>query len=179
IQGPVYDINLAAGDSIDRDRTVFVPGSAPAGGYFCIGMIGTYPWTIIDSDAFTFTKEGTNGIWVSPDGWICTGEPFPVEEAEATLTHPSSFRLYPPHPNPFNPTTTLTFTLPQAGLVKLEVFDVKGRSVGAIHELPLHQWFPAGTHQITFNGSGLPSGIYFYRLTAEDWQGCGKLVLLK
>ncbi|MFH1862579.1 MAG: T9SS type A sorting domain-containing protein, partial [bacterium] len=79
------------------------------------------------------------------------------------------------YPNPFNPTTTLTFTLPTAAQVTLEVFDVKGRSVGAYNYSPL----PSGTHQITFDGSGLPSGIYFARLQAGEHTAVQKLVLMK
>ncbi|MFH1862705.1 MAG: T9SS type A sorting domain-containing protein [bacterium] len=92
---------------------------------------------------------------------------------------PLSFSLYPGFPNPFNPSTILRFDLPQAAQVKLEVFDVNGRMVGAIHELPLRQWYPAGTHEILFDGSDLPSGIYFAKLAAGDFSQVQKLVLLK
>ncbi|MFH1862712.1 MAG: T9SS type A sorting domain-containing protein, partial [bacterium] len=78
-------------------------------------------------------------------------------------------------PNPFNPSTTIRFDLPAAALVKLEVFDVSGRAVGAIHESLL----PVGTHQIPFDGSSLPSGIYFAQLQAGDFTAMQKLVLLK
>ncbi|MFH1861414.1 MAG: T9SS type A sorting domain-containing protein [bacterium] len=72
--------------------------------------------------------------------------------------------------------------------MKLEVFDVNGRMVGAhcmrpvglgALSVPLQQWYPAGIHEIIFDGSDLPSGMYIYRLTAGDWQGNGKMVLLK
>ena len=92
------------------------------------------------------------------------------------------FIIYPPHPNPFNPTTTLTFTLPVAGMVKIEVFDINGRTVGARHAVPLHnagQWYPPGTHSVLFDGSGLSSGIYLARLSAGDFTQTQKLVLLK
>jgi hypothetical protein len=97
---------------------------------------------------------------------------------------PSSFRLHPCHPNPFNPTTILSFDLPLASLVKLEVFDTNGRSVGAHCVRPSASeatptMYPAGTHQIPFDGSSLPSGIYLARLTVGDWQQTQKLVLLK
>jgi len=108
----------------------------------------------------------------------------PVNPWETTPSQPSSFVLHPPHPNPFNPITVLTFDLPVAGLVKLEVFDINGRDVGAhcmrpeglgTRSVPLQ----AGTHQIPFDGSGLPSGIYLARLTAGDFSAVQKLILLK
>ena len=90
--------------------------------------------------------------------------------------HPSSFRLHPCHPNPFNSTTILTFDLPVASLVKLEVFDIKGQRVG-VGLAPTR--YDAGTHQISFDGSSLPSGIYLARLIAGDFQQTQKLILLK
>ncbi|MCX6640423.1 MAG: T9SS type A sorting domain-containing protein [bacterium] len=105
------------------------------------------------------------------------------------LGQPTTFNLYPPHPNPFNPTTTLTFTLPHAATVSLEVFDINGRCVGVglaptrfqgARSAPLQEtWYNAGTHTIPFDGSDLPSGIYFARLTAGDWSAVQKMVLLK
>jgi|GEM_PF-4451123 len=73
------------------------------------------------------------------------------------------------------------FTLPQAGRVKLEVFDVCGRRVaGARHASPLPDaWYPAGSHEMRFDGSGLPSGIYFVRLAAGEGTAVQKVVLLK
>ncbi|HEX7343093.1 MAG TPA: T9SS type A sorting domain-containing protein, partial [bacterium] len=111
----------------------------------------------------------------------------PVNPWETTPSTPSSFRLHPCHPNPFNPTTILSFDLPVAGLVKLEVFDINGRAVlsgsgpegGLRSATPTMAWLPAGTHQITFDGSDLPSGIYLARMFAGEFQQTQKLVLLK
>ncbi|MCX6640363.1 MAG: M14 family zinc carboxypeptidase [bacterium] len=97
-------------------------------------------------------------------------------------------------PNPFNPTTTFSFELRAASFVTLEVFDVNGRTVGAhgmrpivggvgsqgARHAPLQEtWYPAGSHEITFDGSGLPSGVYLYRLTAGENIANGKMVLMK
>jgi hypothetical protein len=77
-------------------------------------------------------------------------------------------------PNPANPTTTLRFTLPEAASVTLEVFDIGGRLVGqpsmAVNggdrqgRLSHQEWYTAGTLEITFDGSGLASGVYVVRL---------------
>ncbi|MFH1863262.1 MAG: T9SS type A sorting domain-containing protein, partial [bacterium] len=153
-----------------------VPAVAAPGEYNYVTNIGVYPHTAWASDTISFVKSETgNGTLVND--WFNSGDDF---NAAGTASNPeeplpSTFRLYPCFPNPFNPTTTIRFTLPQVALVKLEVFDVNGRSVGAIHELPL----PPGTHDIPFDGSDLPSGIYIYRLIAGDWQTSGKMVLLK
>jgi hypothetical protein len=85
-------------------------------------------------------------------------------------------------PNPFNPTTTFTFTLPEAAKVTLEVFDVNGRRVCEAadnRQGRLFHQYPAGTHEITFDGWDLPSGIYLARLMAGEYSAVQKLVLLK
>ncbi len=90
---------------------------------------------------------------------------------------PGEFRLYQNYPNPFNPTTVIRFNLPQAAKVQLDVFDVGGRRVGV--DLASTRVYSPGTHEITFDGSGLPSGVYIYRLTAGEFTASGKMVLMK
>jgi hypothetical protein len=90
-------------------------------------------------------------------------------------TVPESFRLYGAFPNPFNPTTTLRYELPQAALVRLDVFDVSGRPVQGL----IREWQPAGHHEVVFDGTGLASGIYLYRLQAGEYAASGKMVLMK
>ncbi len=186
ILGPIA-LTLPANSSLLRIRTITVPGAAPAGDYTCLGAIGDCPWSVIDSDQFPFTKLGANRDWQGAEGWVCSGEPFPADEITAAEIHPSSFIVYN-SPNPFNPSTTLRFELPVAGYVKLEVFDVNGRNVGAHGCAPwsgsgttptTEAWYSAGTHEITFDGSALPSGVYLYRLQAGGWQASGKMVLIK
>ncbi len=91
-----------------------------------------------------------------------------------------SFTLHSAYPNPFNPTTVISFDLPVASQVKLDVYDVKGRHVGARLSRP----YMTGSHQISFDGLGLASGIYIYRLQvsgsgATPTMGTGKMVLMK
>ncbi|MFH1862882.1 MAG: T9SS type A sorting domain-containing protein, partial [bacterium] len=158
---------------------------APAGDYLCVGTVGTYPRTITDQDQFGFTKlgSGTQARSARPwrdsgfGDWISVGEEF-VESKGAFLT-PQAALIASCSPNPFNPTTTLTFTLPTAAQVTLEVFDVNGRMVGAKQSAACFARYPAGTHQIPFDGTNLPSGIFFARLTAGDYTAVQKLVLMK
>jgi hypothetical protein len=90
---------------------------------------------------------------------------------------PSEFALLGNHPNPFNPSTTITFQLPVASEVTLTVFDINGRHVE--EDLMSTRHFNPGIHSITFDGTDLPSGIYIYRLNACNFKTSGKLVLLK
>jgi hypothetical protein len=78
-------------------------------------------------------------------------------------------------PNPFNPTTTLSYELQASSHVSLKVYDTTGRLVQTLAD----GWREAGEHQVTFDGSNLPSGIYLFSLVAGDNSATGKMVLLK
>lgn len=88
---------------------------------------------------------------------------------------PSGFTLAQNYPNPFNPVTMIEFTLPRASQVHLDVYNVLGQRVEQLVDNSL----AAGTHQIVFDGSGHPSGIYFYRLTHTAGTQTQKMILLK
>jgi hypothetical protein len=91
--------------------------------------------------------------------------------------HPSSFILSC-FPNPFNSSTRISFTLPKAERVDLEVYDVTGRKTGGLLSAPTGV-FAAGENQIVFDGGDLPSGIYFVRVEAGEYARTQKIVLLK
>ena len=90
------------------------------------------------------------------------------------IPHPSSLSLSC-SPNPFNARTEIRFTLPQAGKVSLDLFDLNGRKVTSL----LEQSLSSGEHTVPFDGSAWPSGIYFLKLSAPNRQAAAKLVLLK
>jgi hypothetical protein len=79
------------------------------------------------------------------------------------------------NPNPFNPTTTLSFMIDKPGNAKLEIFSVNGQKVATL----ANNYLQAGLHSYVFNGSRLSSGMYFYRLNSADGNIAGKLMLMK
>ncbi len=83
-----------------------------------------------------------------------------VTEDHSSL--PAAYQLRQNYPNPFNPVTTISYDLPSASDVTLQVFDVLGHEVGML----VHGGHSAGKYTVPFDGSGLSSGVYFYRLTA-------------
>ena len=175
ILGPVCNINLGAGSSMERGVAVFVPGRAPAGEYICLGIIGNHPWEIIDSDAFPFTKLGADGIWNGPESWICSGELFPGEIISNDKTLPEKSALHGAFPNPFNAKTVISCEWRVSSQVRLAVYDISGREVAVLAE----GLYPAGTHQSVWDASSFPSGVYFACLTAGDFQRTRKLLLIK
>ncbi len=94
---------------------------------------------------------------------------------EEDTAHPIMFRLLRNYPNPFNPSTTITFTLPAGDYATLTIYNIAGQKVRKL----LGDTMPAGRHAVAFNGSGLASGIYFYRLTAGGRTGIGRMLLVR
>lgn len=88
---------------------------------------------------------------------------------------PESFELNQNFPNPFNPVTTISFNLPVASEVRLEVYNILGQVVETLYEGRLS----AGVHSYTWDGSTAASGVYLYRLTAGDYIESKKMMLLK
>ncbi|RKX24510.1 MAG: hypothetical protein DRP46_13185 [Candidatus Zixiibacteriota bacterium] len=88
---------------------------------------------------------------------------------------PDIFSLDQNYPNPFNPNTSIAFSLPFGAHVKLEVFNVLGQVV----EVLADEDYPAGNHELLWDASLEPSGIYFYRLTAGAETITRKMMLLK
>jgi len=88
---------------------------------------------------------------------------------------PDRFSLSQNYPNPFNPITKLKFQIPKSGLVKLIVFDVLGKEVQVL----VNQHLSPGTYEVDFDGSNLPSGVYYYKIETEEFAETKKMVLLK
>ena len=178
IYGPIIGpINLTfdPGTSINRDRSQAVGFGAPAGIYTYDAYVGTYPDNIIDEDHFGFEKLAySEGEPIVP-AWDSWGESFADGEVSGFSTAPTEFALHPAYPNPFNPTTNIRFDLPESMNVTLIMYDVQGREVARL----VDGWRTEGTYESTFDASGLPSGLYFARLTAGDFQQTRKLLLVK
>ena len=88
---------------------------------------------------------------------------------------PSSIKIYQNYPNPFNPVTKIKYEIPQSANASLKVYDVLGNEIVTL----VNEEKPAGSYQIEFDGVGLPSGIYFYRLKSNSFINTKKMVLLK
>ena len=88
---------------------------------------------------------------------------------------PTTFALLPAYPNPFNPSTTLRYDVPEAGLVRITVFDVLGREV----TLLVNEEHVAGHHEIVFDAQGKPSGLYLVRMEAGNTSQTQRVTLLR
>ena len=88
---------------------------------------------------------------------------------------PTTFALLPAYPNPFNPSTTLRYDVPEAGQVRITVFDALGREIALL----VNEEHVAGSHEIAFDAQGLPSGTYIVRMEAGGALQAQRLTLLR
>lgn len=88
---------------------------------------------------------------------------------------PSYFYLSQNYPNPFNPTTTIRFSIPRYSFVSLKVFDLLGREVVSL----INEEMSPGIYSKKFDGSNLTSGIYYYRIQANNFTETKKFIMMK
>ena len=173
VLGPVNTV-IPGYESMDRDRTQRIPANAVPGEYSFMAYIGTHPNSICGKDNILFEKlghVGSDGL----AGWFNTGEAFGIESKGDACAAPTEFALFGAYPNPFNPTTTFSYALPEAAEVTLNVYDISGRLVTTL----ANGWRDAGSHEVTFDATNLASGTYIYRLEAKDFTASGKMVMVK
>ncbi|HMR41865.1 MAG TPA: T9SS type A sorting domain-containing protein, partial [Ignavibacteria bacterium] len=96
-------------------------------------------------------------------------------ENEVVIGVPGEYELSQNYPNPFNPETNIRFNIPTDGKVKLTVFDISGKEVASL----INDYRTAGYYSISFNASGLSSGVYYYMLSSGEFSNVRKMILVK
>jgi len=96
-----------------------------------------------------------------------------VEEEPQQIVN--EFELSQNFPNPFNPSTMISYSIPQSSFVTLKVYDIIGNEVATL----VNNQQPAGKYFVDFNTANLPSGVYLYRLQAGDFVQTRKMTLVK
>ena len=119
---------------------------------------------------FLFLARNGNTYWVDARYYIRT---VGINKIEKSI--PNSFTLAQNYPNPFNPITKIPFTLKKSGDVELGVFDCSGKLVTKL----VNEYLTAGMYDVDWNASSFSSGIYFYRIKAENFRDTKKMILIK
>jgi hypothetical protein len=88
---------------------------------------------------------------------------------------PADYILYQSFPNPFNPSTTIKYSIPQNGIVSIILYDILGNEIAHI----INEYKTAGLHTVNFDGSRIASGVYFYQMRAGSYVETKKMVLLQ
>ena len=91
-------------------------------------------------------------------------------------TIPSSYNLDQNYPNPFNPSTTIQYSIPEAGNVNISIYNILGQEVKTVLNNSSQS---AGTYKVVFDASNMPSGIYIYRIQVNNFISTKKMILLK
>jgi hypothetical protein len=165
---PIYFAGTSVGlfftINLDGMNTVWVQEGGSTIGNVVIDMID-----VRQSDGFVVVGTHGNGVYSTH----VTEYPSVVEEeAESPI---AGFALHPAYPNPFNPTTTICFNLPHAGVANLKVYNVLGQEVATLADGHLQ----AGEHQVQWMADKFASGTYVIRLSFENYTKTQKLILLK
>ncbi|MDP2361837.1 MAG: hypothetical protein Q8O14_13985 [bacterium] len=127
------------------------------------------PWGDCHGSYVHMTTLLENAIGYMMEAGNCVGIPVAANDK------PLAFELMGNHPNPFNPVTTISFSLAETGPVRLLIHDLAGARVATLADGMLER----GAHSFTFNGNDLGSGLYFYRLEADGQAGSGRMLLVK
>jgi hypothetical protein len=153
-------------------QTDIVVGTFVAGGGFSYGttinVSGTVGQVIVGASHNNTSVVGA-GFWYMIRSSLGTGIE-PIEYGK-----PAEFRLEQNFPNPFNPTTTIRFGIPETGFVSLKIYDLLGREVTSL----IDEELPVGRYEVVWDAAGVASGVYIYSLTGGTFQQTKKLILLK
>jgi hypothetical protein len=157
----------------DYNRTVWtfllIFGSGP-------GSYDFADWWITDSLGLTH-MIGEPGITYNMTGARINGIIYGtvLDVQKQTTSFPGKTRLEQNYANPFNPSTTIRYVLPRRSHVTLTVFNTLGQQVATL----VNELHEAGYHEVRFDGSGLASGVYFYRLSAGEYVETKRLLLIR
>ncbi len=140
---------------------------------------------VIDDEATVTVVDGIGMVYYKPDfgdptsltGAVINGTQYGVVLSlpNAAQSKVDRFRLEPNFPNPFNPSTTIRFFLPQSSQLTLEISN----SAGQLISRQYFSWIPAGMQDFHFSGGNLPSGAYFYHVKSDFGNATGRMVLIR
>jgi hypothetical protein len=174
---------LAADDStiiarLDFGRPDYLPESGavrPVNGDL-IAIVGGQIYCPDAQIPVVIVYEINGLLWREPGDTLALGAAMPSAVDEpVVIGAPSTYLTARNYPNPFNPTTTIQYSLPVAGAVTLRIFDIVGREVAVL----VNQTQAAGSYAIAWDGHNAASGLYFYRLTVGNQTLTQRMTLLK
>ena len=174
VYGPLLlrnGVNFAGGVSLFREMTQSIPAHAPSGTYEYRAFMGNYPAMPFTEDTFNFEKSAFDNGSENVNNWNIEGWDNVVVAGEL----PQNYTLAQNHPNPFNPETTISFSIPNDGFVNLSVFNIQGQKVATLADSRMS----AGQYDLVWNAAENSTGIYFYKLTSGDFTQIKKCVLVK
>ena len=180
---PGLELSSAPVVSVDRSNAIFAGYVDLLGNnflwrgvWFTTDLGGTWKYAGLDSIAIQALEvEGDTTFAVTQADGIYRLTRNGVSAVAGRTMSPTGFELSQNYPNPFNPATVIKYRLPASAGVRLVVYDILGREVSTL----VNERQNPGSYEVHFNGRGLASGVYLYRLQAGQFVETKKLVLLK
>ena len=132
-------------------------------------MSNTFVTSLAVSGTNLFAGINNGGVWVRPLSEMITG----IKDNNNQV--PAKFSLEQNYPNPFNPTTTITYSIPTNSFVTLIIYNLLGSEIATL----VNEEKNFGTYKVIWNAQHIPSGVYFYKITAGAHSIVKKMILLK
>ncbi len=123
----------------------------------------------------TYSPYNEDNSWQHPYRWVNTWIGDQWVGVEDNVGEVTNYNLEQNYPNPFNPSTVIKYSLKESGKVTLKIYDMLGKEVMTL----VNETQNAGSHLINFNGNGLASGVYFYKLDTGSFTQVKKMILMK
>jgi hypothetical protein len=155
---PIHYINPATSPYTDQNVVIEKFGGDVTARY---SVVAVGP-TGIESNSSNIVSTSGNSMWKE-------------NNEEETSDEIKIFALQSNYPNPFNPTTKISYQIPKDGFVNLVVYNTLGQEVAVL----VNQHQSIGKYSVQFDASNLPSGVYIYKLTANDYVSVKKMLLTK
>jgi hypothetical protein len=173
---PENDESFESSPVVGANGTIYVGADNSV---LAIDSSGSKLWKHFTADRVTSAAAiGSNGtVYFSSNdnNLYAFGGPTTTDIADNSKSIPDQFHLASNYPNPFNPATNISFTLPRSTHVQLDVYNTTGRHVKSL----VDKQVPAGQHRVNFQASDLPSGVYLYRLQTDEYTESRKMLLVK
>jgi hypothetical protein len=133
-----------------------------------------------NTNPFTLTAPGPGNYIInaghkSPEVWDSASVSIVITELGEINISPNQFELYDNYPNPFNPYTTIRYSIPDASFTTLIIYDALGNKVSNL----VNETKSAGSYEVEFDASNLSSGIYYYTLQSGSLKSTKKMILTK
>lgn len=133
-------------------------------------------WDDSVSKTFTFNLPAAPiSVALDPDGWIFKAAVTPITGTPTTGYQPSSYYLAQNYPQPFNPSTTIRYGIARSGLVTIKIYSILGQEVATL----VNSVRGAGNYQAVWDGSSMPTGVYFCRMQSGGFFESRKLLLIR
>jgi len=175
---------------IDTSTITSIPGGIKTSRFYSYDSSGYKAATTIDPGKAYWIKSKQSGklilaaqlhldpgakIHILPTEDIPPSSPDEYENSNLETGIPNQYQLEQNYPNPFNPTTDVQYAICDVSHVILKVFDVLGREIATL----VNEVKEPGEYRVTWNAEGIPSGVYFYKMTATEFTDVKKMLMIK